>query len=316
MRLTVGQRQVDCRPGETVLQALARNGIKLPVACGSGICQACVVRAVRGDPGRGSQAGLRAAMASEGYFLACVARPERDLTVAITANEVYVPATLESVAPLSAGVLRVLVRPAAPLVFLAGQHVALQRRGGVTRLYSIANLPSEAAHGIEMHVRVFPGGAMSGWLAQAAAGSPLRLGLPSGDCCYLPGDQDAPLLLAGTGTGIAPLAAIARDALAQGHRGPVVLVQGAAEPGGLYLSKLARSPGWPPGIRVRTCALSAGQRITDAVLQELEAFPRAASVSAYLCGGVQAVAAMRRLLFLAGLSLRRIHVDSFTPAAG
>ena len=39
----------------------------------------------------------------------------------------------------------------------------------VIRAYSIANLPAEAARdGLEYHVRVYRGGAMSAWLAGAA----------------------------------------------------------------------------------------------------------------------------------------------------
>jgi CDP-4-dehydro-6-deoxyglucose reductase, E3 len=314
MRLTVGQRQLDIDPGETVLQALGRHGVTLPSACQSGVCQACLLRVVQGNPGAASRAGLRDSLTNRGFFLACMARPGDDLTVALAADEAFTPATLESAAPVTENVLRVWVKPANPVEFRPGQHVAVRRSGGIARVYSIANQPREAAaDGIELHVRVYPGGAMSGWLARAEPGSTLSLGLPAGDCCYLPDDPSAPLLLAGTGTGIAPLAAIARDAVAHAHRGPIVLIHGAAEPGGTYLGQLTRRA-WPQEVRTRICTQSAGQDITEAALEEFAALPDHASARAYLCGGPGAVHRTRRALFLAGVSLRRIHADGFSPA--
>jgi CDP-4-dehydro-6-deoxyglucose reductase len=318
MRLTVGQRQLDLDPGETVLEALGRQGISLPSACQSGICQACMVRVVNGNPGVASQAGLRAGLASRGFFLACMARPGDDLTVSLAADEAFSPATLTSVMPVTPEVLRVWIRPAAPIAFRAGQHIAVRRPGGVARVYSIANRPQEgAADVIELHVRVYPDGAMSSWLARASAGTQLGLGHPAGDCCYLPGEPTAPLLLAGTGTGIAPLAAIARDAVGQGHLGPIVLVHGVAHPGRTYLGKLSRSARiLPDQVRIRTCTQSAGQDIAEGALTELAVLGEPASARAYLCGGPGAVHRTRRALFLAGMPLRRIHADGFTSAAG
>jgi CDP-4-dehydro-6-deoxyglucose reductase, E3 len=315
MRLTVGRRQLDIDPGETVLQALGRHGVTLPSACQSGVCQACLLRAVQGNPGAESRAGLRDSLTDRGFFLACMARPGDDLTVALAADEAFTPATLESTVAVTDSVLRVWVKPANPVDFRPGQHVAVRRAGGITRVYSIANQPHEAAaDGIELHVRVYQGGAMSAWLAHAEPGSPLSLGPPAGDCCYQPADPTAPLLLAGTGTGIAPLVAIARDAMAHAHHGPIVLIHGAAHPGGSYLGRLTR-PAWPQEVRTRICAQSAGQDITEAALEELAALSEPESARAYLCGGPGAVHRTRRALFVAGLSLRRIHADGFSPAA-
>ncbi len=183
------------------------------------------------------------------------------------------------------------------------------------RAYSIGNQPAGAArHGLEFHVRVYPGGAMSGWLATAAPGTRVGIGVPAGDCFYIPGAPTVSLLLAGTGTGIAPLLAIARDALAHGHAGPVAVLHGAAEPDRLYLGTRAPRGVRPENLQWRTCALSAGQDIVAAVTAELAARDPAAT-RAFLCGGPGTVAAMRRALFLAGMSLRDICADAFAPAA-
>jgi CDP-4-dehydro-6-deoxyglucose reductase len=324
MLLTYEGRGYELRPGESVLEGMARHGIGLPSACRAGLCQACVVRAVAGDPGPDARRGLKETWLASGYFLACLARPSADLTVAQAGADTQMAATLAGVSRLGsgrpgAGVLRVIVRPERPLDFRAGQHVTLTARG-VTRIYSIASLPAEArSDGIEFHVREFPGGAMSGWLAAAAPGSAMTIGCPAGDCFYTPGLERAPLLLAGTGTGIAPLIAIARSALAEGHTGPITIIHGSTDPGGLYLgtgrpAALAGVAG--AAVTWRTTVLSRGEDIADAALQEaarLRELPGA--LRAFLCGGPGSVRRMRRALFLAGTPLRDIFADQFTAAA-
>jgi CDP-4-dehydro-6-deoxyglucose reductase, E3 len=365
---------LEFRPGETVLHTLARHGIGLPAACRAGVCRACLLRVVRGDPGPAGRAGLEDGMRAEGYFLACLARPSADLTVALAAEDTFTPARLLSATAAGAGVIRVRVRPRRPLEFRAGQHVAVctgpmptstgptstgptstgHASAGLVRVYSIANLPSEARRdGIEFQVRVYPGGAMSGWLASAAPGAAISLGRPAGTCCYRAEDPGRPLLLAGTGTGIAPLTAILRDALAQGHRGPVIIIRGAADPDGRYADgrypdgryadgryadgryadgryadgryadgrypdgrypEQAPGAAWPSWVRSRTCLVSRGEDVVAAAVDELSGLAEPASARAYLCGGPRVVARMHRALFMAGLSLRRIHCDEFTQA--
>jgi CDP-4-dehydro-6-deoxyglucose reductase len=357
---------VECDRDETVLSALTRQGIALPSACQAGVCRACLVRVLQGDPGPAGAAGLDDALRGDGYFLACQARPAADLTVALAGADIYTPARLLSVRR-DGPALRVRVRPEKPLSFRAGQHVALRipaaqarpaqvketQAAGLVRVYSFANRPAEADRdGLEFYVRVYPGGAMSEWLAGAGPGDQLSLGRPSGRCCYWPGEPDVPLLLAGTGTGVAPVAAVARDALAHGHRGPIVLLRGAADADGLGPDEYL--PGEP--VHSRTCVLSHGEDIVAAAVAEYAALAeraaRAAPVAAayssavadpgtaagpggladpaalaalaappgmggtrvYLCGGAGVVARMRRALFLAGQPLRHIHCDEFSPA--
>ena len=77
---------------------------------------------------------------------------------------------------------------------------------------------------------------MSGWFHDDAhIGERVSVLGPSGDCFYVPGKEEQPLLLVGTGTGLAPLYGILRDALRHGHRGPIHLFHGALHKGGLYL---------------------------------------------------------------------------------
>jgi hypothetical protein len=97
------------------------------------------------------------------------------------------------------------------------------------------------------------------------------------------------------------------------------VLQGAAEPGGLYLAegsvRSRAAGGGAARIRWRTCVLSRGQDIAEEVSLELARLGDPAMVRAYLCGGVRSVARMRRALFTAGMSLQSIQADEFVPGA-
>ena len=294
-----------------------------------------MMRAASGDPGEAAQGQVKDTLRVQGYFLACVCRPESDLTVALACDEdVSAPARIGPVTVAGAGVLRVCLEPEEPLPFRAGQYITLQRRDGLSRSYSIASLPArqpgEGIQPVELHVRVRRGGAMSGWLASATPGTPVRIRGPAGHCFYMPGQPEQPLVLAGTGTGIAPLAAVARDAIANGHTGPISVVHGAASPDGLYLhDELREFAAAYPAVRYRGCVLSGSMPgvytgdIADAVLTEVVDAGRpegdplgradARKPRGFLCGGSGSVRRIRKALFLAGLSLREIFADEFLP---
>jgi ferredoxin len=76
-----GERTIELRPGETVLDGLLRSGAYFPYHCRSGSCHTCIAQATAGSPPPLAQGDLTSAERAEGYFLACVAVPETDLVV-------------------------------------------------------------------------------------------------------------------------------------------------------------------------------------------------------------------------------------------
>ncbi len=313
--ITLGGRVYDLAEGESVLDAMARHGVDIPSACRSGVCHACLLRATDGAPGGQAQRGLKDTWRSAGYFLACQARPASDLTITLAGDHFVLPGVLRSATAIWPGVLRVRIGVGQRLDFRPGQHVTLRRADGLARAYSIANLPAEAARdGVELHVRVRPRGAMGGWLTRARPGSRLGIRGPAGECFYVRGQPRRALLLAGSGTGISPLTAIVRDALASGHTGPIIILHGAALPSGFYLDRELRELAAAyPMVRYRRCVRSRGADLAAAAAQELGRLASPAA-RAYLCGGHSTVLTARRALFLAGMSLPDIHSDEFLPA--
>nr|QKW93700.1 ferredoxin-NADP reductase [Vitiosangium cumulatum] len=303
--------------GESVLDGLLRQGVRVPHSCRAGACQSCLMRAERGEVPAKAQVGLKETLKARGYFLSCVCHPENELEVA--GADLRVPARIVSLERLSDSVLRVRLRPEGHFEYRPGQYVSVLRADGLARSYSLASQPDEDS--LELHVRRIAGGLMSGWLFdEARPGDSLDLQGPAGECFYVPGRPEQPLLLAGTGTGLAPLYGIVRDALAQGHTGPIWFFHGAVEASGLYLVEELRAlQSRYSHLSYRPCVLRGQERVGVSVgsLEALikEACPRLTGWRAWLCGNPDLVLSLRKKLFLAGLSLKDIHADAFLPSA-
>lgn len=305
--------------GESVLDTLLRNGVGTPYSCKSGVCGSCLMRASAGNPPEASQVGLKDSWKLQGYFLPCVCRPESDLTIARPGEDAHIAAAITSLVPLSSSVLRVRLRPSQPLEFRSGQYITLIQSDSLARSYSLAGLPGLGE--LELHVRLHPHGRMSNWLRQEARpGSAVRISGPSGSCFYAPGRPEQPLLLVGTGTGLAPLYGILQDALIKGHRGPIHLFHGAKNFQSLYLVAELR----------KLASQHKNVQYTPVVLDDLDPvhfaigpmdrvvfshYSRLTGHRAFLCGDPAIVRKLKKDFFLAGVSSRDLHCDAFLPSA-
>ena len=157
---------------------------------------------------------------------------------------------------LSEDVLRVRLRPEAPFEYRAGQYVTLLRADGLARSYSLASLPREGRWSCTCACSRAE--RMSGWLRRRP-GRETRCGSrgPRASASTCPGRPEQPLLLAGTGTGLAPLYGIVRDALDAGpHRAPSGSSTGPGTPRGLYLvEELRELAARHPNLHYRPCVL-------------------------------------------------------------
>jgi len=315
--LRVHGRDLPVEPGETALDALLRGGALVPNSCRAGACKSCLVRASAGTPPPAAQVGLKDTQRARGYFLACVCRPEEDLTIAD--EDPTIAAEVTGVDMLSADVVRVRMRPAAPFAYRPGQFVTVLRPDGLARSYSLASVP-ELGEDLEIHARVLPQGRMSGYLARELhIGDRLGLRGPSGDCFYVPGEPGRTLVLIGTGTGLAPLYGIARDALHHGHTGPITLIHGGLTAAGLYLGDtLAGMARERPGLRYVRCALhgepSEGLEIGAIEAVAARLLPKLAGHKVYLCGDPERVQILKKQSFMRGARMQDILADAFVTA--
>src|SRR5206468_3884321 len=131
-----------------------------------------------------------------------------------------------------------------------------------------------------------------------------------------------PIVLVGTGTGLAPLYAIARDALKQGHEGQIRLYHGSLDPSGFYLvEKLQAMAAAHANFFYTRCGLNGAQdQPADLRVGDIEKIVAAdigkfTGWRVFLCGNPQLVTSLRKKAFLAGASMKDIQSDAFVMRA-
>ncbi|MDP8243549.1 MAG: FAD-binding oxidoreductase [Candidatus Hinthialibacter antarcticus] len=297
---------------ETVLDCLLRHQVAVSYSCKSGACQACLMQSHSPGLPPASQMGLKDAMMAQGYFLACQCVPASDLDIGEA--DIEVDAVVKTKAPLNACSVLVEIEPDAPFDYRAGQYIQLKRADGLVRSYSIASLPGRP---IQIHVERIANGAMSNWVHdELQPGDRVKIRGPVGDCFYLPGEPHQPLLLAGTGTGLAPLVGIAHDALENGHQGNIHLYHGSLTRDRLYLvDELFALAEQFPQLHYTPCvkedSADAGIQTGDIEELVLSADPAFKDWRVYLCGNPALVNSLRKKIFLKGASNKNIFSDAF-----
>lgn len=321
-------RDLTLKPYESVLDCLLRHGEALPYACKAGMCQACLIRAVDCEASEESRKWIKPELQARGFTLACQWVPEGDVRAALPAVEDFAQKVeLLELEALNERVLKVqlaLCDPAAKFSCRPGQYVTLTNPAGVSRSYSVAN--DYARDGsLELHISSTSHGLFTQWLfTQARPGDFLYLRGPTGNCHYRSDDGDElPLLLAGNGTGLAPLYGIACDALRHGHRGHIALVHGGRSAAQLYMvDELRALAAQHDNFHYLPCVQESGatsdfQRgdIEKVLEQHVAGLGRSANLAlthAFVCGSPDLVHALRKRLYLLGLRAANIQCDPFT----
>ena len=318
--LTFLEQAYESRENESVLECLTRQGVTVPHSCKSGICQSCMMRAVRGAPPAEAQKGLRESQQAQGYFLACSCVPKVDMEVTLDAPELFlVPATVQSLVGLSSKIARLRLHTTQPMEYRPGQFVNVRRDDGLIRSYSLASVPQQDNY-LELHVQRSPQGQMSGWIHdQLKEGDTVQVSTPRGECYYRPNALDQPLLLVGTGSGLAPLYGVIRDALRLGHRGPLWLFHGSRKREGLYLvNELHALANAHSNFNYVPCV--SGEPGVDGYVSAradaaaIQQHPDLKSWRVFLCGHPDMVKTAKRNVYLAGAALRDIQADAFLSA--
>lgn len=303
----------EVRDDESVLDALLRGGAVTPFSCRKGSCQTCLLRVTpeSASPPERSRRNLRPELAQSHHFMPCVCHPTgpmellpADLSL-VRQQAVVVEREL-----LSPRVLKLLLEPERTLSWQPGQFLDLVLEDGTARSYSIASIAEEDYY-VELHVALVEEGKMSTFLHRALeVGALLSLQGPMGECVYEGADRERPLILLATGTGMAPVQGIVREALRQGHTGPIEVWHAASGEEELYMS--ARFAAWcnqhenlsyhevlPPQELVAT-VFGGGEERAGALL--------------YLCGNPQMVYAARVEAMRCGISRHDVRADPFVEA--
>jgi CDP-4-dehydro-6-deoxyglucose reductase len=327
-RITIAgeDRAFEAAPGETVLAAATRAGVRLPHSCTLGNCGSCRVRLAEGAvPYVGLPLALSPEEAAQGFALACQARPSGDLVIEVPKSEVPEPtrqmALVTDVSPLSESVTRVaLVLPELdPFTYLPGQHANLFLPDGTYRSFSMASAPS--GNEADFHIRRIPGGRFTDeFLASLQLGDMLEAELPLGAFRFHAEDYRE-LVFVATGTGIAPLKAMLEALLDDPDCPPVSLYWGMRTEADLYLAETIA--GWgerlyefryvPVLSRAQVSWTGRRGHVQDAVLED---FASLAEHSIYLCGSPAMIAQAKSAFAARGASAVHLYADGFSFQSG
>jgi NAD(P)H-flavin reductase len=275
------------------------------------------MRSLDNSPPVSAQVGLKDTLQKQNYFLACVCHPEQDMTVALPNQQgASIEAGVIKKQLLTPDIVQLVLEYQSPFNFFAGQFVNLKRPDGLTRSYSIANIPL-AKNILEFHIRRLPNGQFSSWVYdELEVGAQLTISEAQGSCHYLPGRAEQPLILVGTGSGLAPLYGIIADALAQDHSGPIHLFHGSRDLNGLYFVDEMRELAEKfDNFHYTPCISGEGiesdhvqGRAHDIALSSTETL---SGWRVFLCGHPEMVNQTKKMAFMKGASMSDIYVDAF-----
>lgn len=321
-RVSFRDRSFTSEGGESILDCLSRNGVEVPHSCRSGVCQSCLMQLSGGAMQQDAQKGLKPTLQKQGFFLACQFKPDSDVVIDLPDNAgIDCQAIVVSKHMLNHNVLRLVLRSEGPFECEPGQYITVINTDAIARSYSIANNP--AVDGcIELHIRLIADGLMSSFVKdRLQVGDSLILRGPAGTCFYVQEEgSDYPIVLAGTGTGLAPLIGIAKQALGCGHQGEIQLFHGALQVSDLYLGdELSRLAAAHDNFQYKPCVLKgeAGRDylagdVGEIVMASLPTDKKATRL--FLCGAPELVNSMRRKAFLGGIASKHIFADPFLPS--
>lgn len=321
--ITYEDRQITLSNQSNLLEGLERAGIEVPCSCSSGVCHGCMAQLLEGSVPATAQLGLSKNQRRLKYFLTCQCYPETDLRLTLASNiQERHTATLIDKRIVNSRVM--VARFAANIDWQPGQHITLWKSPTRGRVYSIASSPDDGY--VELHVRRRPNGLISHWLEhELSVGEECQFTTPAGDCYYSPAMPGQPILLVGTGTGIAPLYGILKQALAAGHHGKINFYAAAGEPQQLYLVDELRTLAqrhadfnYRPVVHRNNTSDSASNSIDNLLEGDLlDLIPRHHDNFrrhlVYLCGAPAMVETLKQQCFLNGALMEDIFTNTFTP---
>lgn len=301
---------------ESVLDCLLRHDIDYPHACRSGICQACLMKTTDSPIEPKWQEGLPNTLKSQGYFLACQAKPTTTIYLKNPDTaECEQQAMITELTPLTHNVIRVRLLVEHLENWIPGQYLNLMNPDGISRSYSIANIPVKEGY-IELHIKLKDNGAMSKWFQKTATVDTLiHIRGPFGKCYYINPDKvPFDMLLVGTGTGLAPLLAIVKTALSEQHEGKITLIHGGCNDNDIYYAEeLKTLASFYQNFEYVPCVLKTNGLYSEANIfdKTLLFLTETKKIQVYVCGPKETTNKLKTKVFLAGVSSTKIYSDAF-----
>ena len=298
------------RSGAVLLDAALLQGVSLPHDCRAGRCGSCLTRVRKGVTVGGESGQPRMVYACQARVLSDLAIEFEDLP-----EPVRIKAQLTGLRELTSDVVELEIKTETPLEMFPGQYCRFTFRGFPTRAYS----PTAALQGrnwadtFNLHIqRVRNGRVSSQFGTSINAGHALTIEGPFGTAFHRP-ERSERLVLASSGTGFAPIYAVAEAALRENFQRQIVLIAGARQLQSLYMPAAL---GWMSAAPNTTVIATADRphgisRVvrTGSVAEHLP--PLQASDIVYAAGGPIVVNAVSKIASKVGA---QVHCDVFQPA--
>ena len=317
-------RTLNVKAGANLLEVLLEHAVPVSYSCMSGRCGTCRCKVLKGKVlESGGHESKTPIVDSDQFVLACQTVLTEDCTIEIPEpDEVVVhpariaKAKVTEISDLTHDVKQLRLQLQKPLSYSPGQYVQLQFGPGMARPYSMAGLGIDGE--LEFHIRIVADGRLTQYIAQhLQIGASVRMTGPLGTA-YLRRKHTGPMICIAGSTGLAPVLAIVRGALADGMRNPIHLYFGVRTDRDLYgehwLQELAAvHPNLKIHVVITSGKESPGRRtglVTDAVAADWKDLRSARS---YVCGPPPMVEAATLLLKQRGLLREHIYADAFYP---
>jgi 3-phenylpropionate/trans-cinnamate dioxygenase ferredoxin reductase subunit len=310
-KVTVNEAPYLANCGELLLDWALMNGVELPHDCRAGICGACRVRLVDGQVFGGHEQG-------EDMIHACQARIVSDIEIVTEAvpDQVTISGEVANIVRLAPDVIGVDVALPKPLDYLPGQYCKLQFRGFPARSYS-PSYPLEGrpdAHMLHFHIRTVSGGLVSSALGrEIGVGHRVKVTGPFGSAFLRP-NHPGSLILVASGTGFAPMWAIAVAAITERPQREIIFVVSARKLESLYMHAALCRLALFPNVTIIP-VVSEPQRVSHAVRlgRPTDHLPSLTPNDVvYTCGAPAMTESVARIARAAGV---RCYTDPFVSSA-
>ena len=245
--VTINGRTFRVRAGDVLLDGALANGVDIPHDCRSGTCGTCMVHVTKGSTVCGETN-------TKGMVYACQTRVVTDLDIEVEElPEISeTKARLTAVRELAPGIVELEITPEKGIAYLPGQYFRFTFNGFPSRAFS-ATAPLDGRlnrRTIHLHVKRVRNGRVTPCLGKTIRpGHRLRMQGPFGHA-FLRAGGTGRLVLAGSGTGFAPIWIVACMALRENRDRPIALIAGARNEAALYMKPALAQLSPLPNVKV------------------------------------------------------------------
>lgn len=235
--ISIDGAKVYAHTGDVVLDAALAGGADIPYDCRSGRCGTCVARIKHGITLGGEVAH------QPDFVYACQAMVFSDLELEIEERPPAVVAKgrITDLRDVVHDTVEVVIETTSPMDILPGQYCRFRFKGFPDRAFSptapLDGIPLESKRRIRLNIKRIEGGHVTSALGtRITAGHLVRIEGPFGRAFHRP-NLTKRLVLVGSGTGFAPVWAVAAAALRENPARRIVLIAATRSPGSFYMAE-------------------------------------------------------------------------------